>query len=362
MAALDFGIWDQYRYTEIQAAASAADVYESHIRLAQLMEKVGFKQYHTIEHQGSYVGQIASPTVLLAAIAQHTTNLRLGTMIWQTPFHNPMRLAQEITMLDNLSRGRVEFGTGIGIHEHEFIRWGMDFTERQKMGEEALDIIKMAWTQERVTYHGKYWQFEEALPAPAPYQKPHPPIWAAAHSPRALAFAARNNYDVAQNIDIDSNMVKKFDYFRQVWKECGHPGPMPRTLLMRTIYVAETDEKARAEAEAHVPIDFSLGREFVINTRVGMGTSPRGVGNEITPDIQERGRVFREVGKSYDFAVDNGIAVVGSPETVIKKIKEQQESMGLNVYIGNFHVGAMPMEQVTKSLKLFGEEVIPAFK
>lgn len=183
MAKLEFGIWDQYRYTELQAAASAADVYESHIRLAQLMEQVGFQHYYTIEHQGSFVGQIPSPTVLLTAIAQHTATLRLGTMIWQLPFHNPLRLAQEITMLDHLSRGRVEFGTGIGIHEHEFIRFGLDFSERQKMGEEALDIIKMAWTQERVTYHGKYWQFEEALPCPAPYQDPHPPIWAAAHSP-----------------------------------------------------------------------------------------------------------------------------------------------------------------------------------
>jgi alkanesulfonate monooxygenase SsuD/methylene tetrahydromethanopterin reductase-like flavin-dependent oxidoreductase (luciferase family) len=117
------------------------------------------------------------------------------------------------------------------------------------MSEEALDIIVKAWTQDEVTYQGKYWQFDEALPVPKPYQQPHPPIWVAAHSPSALEFAARHNYHVSQNIDVDAVIAEKFDYYRRVWRECQHPGPMPRTFLTRAVHVAETDAIARAEAE-----------------------------------------------------------------------------------------------------------------
>lgn len=361
MNKLEFGIWDQFRMWEMRQFVTAADAYERHIQQAQLAERVGFRHFFTIEHQGSHVGQITSPSVFLAALAQHTSTLRLGTMIWQLPFHNPMRLAQEVAMLDHLSRGRVEFGTGIGVTEHEFLRWGVNFYDRQEMGEEALEIIKQAWTQDRVTYEGKFWRFDEALPAPKPYQQPHPPVWAAAHSPRALAFAARNNYDVAQNIDTDENMVEKFAYYRQVWRESGHPGPMPRTFLMRTIHVAETDAKAREQVEPYLLGSYRLGRDLIEQTRVGYGTSPRGVGLEDTHSIRERGRVIRAMRNSYDFWVESGVGVIGSPETVIRKIKEQQASMGLDVYAGSFHIGAMPYDLVDKSIELFGKEVIPAF-
>ena len=97
-------------------------------------------------------------------------------MVFPLPFHNPLRLAQDNAMVDQLSRGRVEFGVGTGPREHEFTRWNLPFSERRAMAIEALEIIEKAWTEESVTYEGKYWQFDEAIPLPRPYQKPHPPI------------------------------------------------------------------------------------------------------------------------------------------------------------------------------------------
>ena len=167
MDRLEFGVWDQMQTYEVMQAATAAEVYEKHIRQAQLMERVGFEYYWTLEHQGSYVGAVTSPQMFLLAVARHTESLRLGTMIWQLPFHHPIRLAQDVAMLDHLSGGRVEFGTGIGVHEHEFMRWGLDFYSRQEMSEEALDIIELAWRGDgTVTYEGKYWQIDEALIEP----------------------------------------------------------------------------------------------------------------------------------------------------------------------------------------------------
>src|SRR4030095_14835504 len=135
-----------------------------------------------IEHQNSPVGRCTAPTVYLTAVAMRTSKLRFGGMIWQLPFYNPMRLAQEVAMLDQLSHGRVEFGTGIGVHEHEFIRWGMDYYQRAAIADGVVDVVRRAWTLDEFTFHGKYFNFEEALPQPRPYQQPHPPIWAAVHS------------------------------------------------------------------------------------------------------------------------------------------------------------------------------------
>lgn len=362
MDRLEFGVWDQMQTYEVMNAASAAEVYEKHIRQAQLMERVGFEYYWTLEHQGSYVGAITSPQMFLLAVARHTESLRLGTMIWQLPFHHPIRLAQDVAMLDHLSGGRVEFGTGIGVHEHEFMRWGLDFYARQEMGEEALDIIELAWRGDgTVTYEGKYWQIDEALIQPPPLQQPHPPIWAAVHSPRAIDFAAQRGYHMAQNIDTDESMAQKFADWREAWKGYGHEGPMPRQFLMRVVHVAETDEQAHEQARAYLLEANTLGRELVTSSRLGFGSHPRGMGHEDSEDIRERGRIFRECSRSYEFWLDNGIALVGSPESVARQIAEGREKIGYDHFAGKFHIGRMPHDMVESSLTLFGQEVIPAF-
>ena len=362
MNQLEFGVWDQMQTYEVLNAYSASDVYETHIRQGQMMEKAGFGYYWTLEHQGSYVGAVTSPQIFLTALARHTEHIRLGTMIWQLPFHHPIRLAQDVAMLDHLSHGRAEFGTGIGVHEHEFMRWGMNFYDRQEMVEEALDIIELAWKGDgTVTYEGKFWQINEAIVQPSPYQKPHPPIWAAVHSSRAIEFAAKRGYDMAQNIDTDESMVKKFAEWRKLWSSAGHKGPMPRQFLMRVVHVAETDEKAHEQAKRYLMEANSLGRELVASSRLGFGSNPRGMGSEQTEDIQERGRIFRECAKSYDFWIENGLALVGSPETVIRQIAEGREKIGYDHFAGKFHIGKMPHPMVEDSIKLFGEEVIPAF-
>src|ERR1700731_3917470 len=160
MAGLDFAFWDVLQTPD--RGAGVADDYDDHIRLAQRIEALGWHSYFVIEHQNTPQGT-SSPSVYLTAVARETSTLRLGAMMWQLPFYHPLRLAQDVAMLDQLSRGRVEFGTGIGVHEHEFIRWGMDFYQRAAVSEEVLAIVKMAWTQDEVTYKGKYFQLDEAL-------------------------------------------------------------------------------------------------------------------------------------------------------------------------------------------------------
>jgi alkanesulfonate monooxygenase SsuD/methylene tetrahydromethanopterin reductase-like flavin-dependent oxidoreductase (luciferase family) len=355
MGKLAFGLWDSFGVHEMSRSTVAADIYEQHIREVQLAESLGYSSYFIIEHQNSHVGQITAPSVYLCAVAQHTSRIRIGTMIYQLPLHNPLRLAQDAAMLDHLSRGRLEFGAGLGTHEHEFMRWSMSFAERRAMGDEALEIILKAWTEETVTHEGKYWQFDEALPVPKPYQQPHPPVWYAAHSQTSLEYAAKHNFHVAQNLDVDEVIAEKFELYRQVWRQYTHPGPMPHMFLMRAVHVAETDEIARAEAERPLLESEGLGVRGIGQTRIGFRGNP----DTITRSARARGTPEQRA--SYDWWIDNGLALVGSPETVRKKLEEHQRLLGYDVFCANHRIGTMPLEQVVKSLKLFGEEVIPAF-
>lgn len=363
MGTMEFGAWGSVKHYEIDNdyGGVAANAYEDHIRQARLMDELGYGYYWIIEHQASYVGGITSPTVFLTAIARSTERIRMGAMIWVLPFHNPIRLAEEVATLDHLSHGRVEFGTGLGTHEHEFIRMGLDYYTRREVSDEALEVIEKAWTQPEVTHHGRFFNFEEMLPRPWPFQKPHPPIWSAAHSMRAFEWAAEHNYDVATNISTDAQLVDKFNFYRKVWKECNHPGPMPRQMLVRAVHVAETDQKAREEVEPYLQESMGLGSEMVKNTRIGMGTDPRGKGTDNTRYTRANGQIFAQARKSYDFWIENGLALVGSPETVARQLQEKQDMLGINMFAANHHIGRMPTELVDKSIKLFAQEVFPAF-
>jgi alkanesulfonate monooxygenase SsuD/methylene tetrahydromethanopterin reductase-like flavin-dependent oxidoreductase (luciferase family) len=366
MTKIDFALWDAVGGYS-RRDENMADVYDRHIRLAQDLDEAGWHSYFVIEHQNSPLGRITSPNVFLTAVARATKNIRIGAMMWQLPFYHPIRLAQDVAMLDQLSRGRVEFGTGIGVHEHEFIRWGVDFYQRAAMAGEVLDIVKMAWTQDEVTFKGKYFNFDEALPQPKPFQKPYPPIWAAVHSDPALEFAAKNNYHVAQNLDTDAVIARKFEHYRKVWRECNHPGPMPRIFLMRQVHVAETDAKAHEEAK-----QFLVAREGgavpvgggpIEKTRIGWGNHARGMGRDSErPDDKARGETMRLARESYEYNLDNGLAIVGSPQTVIEKLEAAKKLIGFDIFCTNHEIGAMPSDMVSNSIKLFSKHVVPAFK
>jgi len=366
MAQIDFAFWDAvggYSTTN----TPMAEVYDEHIRLAREIEEAGYHSYFVIEHQNSPIGRITAPSVYLTAVARATSKLRIGAMMWQLPFYHPIRLAQEVAMLDHLSHGRVEFGTGIGVHEHEFMRWGVDFYQRAAISGEVMQVVKMCWSQDEVTFNGKYFHFDEALPQPKPFQKPHPPIWAAVHSDAAVEFAAKNNFHVSQNLDTDEVVARKFELYRKIWRECGHAGPMPRIFLQRQVHIAETDEKAHEEARTYIAAReggaVPVGGGPLEKTRIGWGTHARGMGRDSErPDDKARGETIFRAGRDYDFNLASGLALIGSPETVIAKLKEGKKRIGYDIFCTNHEIGRMPKELVRNSIRLFGKEVVPAFK
>jgi len=368
MSKLALGLYDVFSPAVIAEAPVVADVYDAHIRIAQEAEALGYQYYFSIEHQTSPISYLSAPNIYLTALARHTSAIRFGVMIYQLPFHHPIRLAQDAAMLDHLSRGRLEFGVGTGVSPHEFIRWNVPFERRREMSEEAIAVILQAWTEDSVTYDGEFFQFVEVMTTPRPYQQPHPPVWFAAHSAASFEYAARHNFHVSQNIDIDPVIAEKFATWRQRWKEYGHPGPMPRAFLTRHVHVAETDEQAKEEAAAHLatprmadPAFSAAAQARLAQVGIEPGPENRYVSEEGTPERLELRRVFRERSRSYDFWIDNGLALVGSPETAMRKIKEQHDLIGHDVLCTQHGFGNLAPELVHKSITLFGKEVIPAF-
>ena len=355
MAKLEFSILDPFHGFEFDGCTNAADVYEQHIREVQMAEELGYRSYFVIEHQSATVGQITTPTVFLTAVAQHTSAIRFGAMIFPLPFYHPVRLAQDAAMLDHLSRGRLEFGMGLGTSPHEFTRFNLKYTERRERSEEAMDIILQAWTGDSVTHQGKYWTFDEALPVPKPYQTPHPPVWVAAHTAPSFEYAAKHNFDVAQNIDVDPVIAENFELWRRLWKEQGHPGPMPRTFVTRAVWVAETDKLAKEQAEHGLVASFTLGSQKIRDSRIGFGV------REGYNRRSELDRVFQGMATSYDFWIDNGLAYVGSPDTVARQLQDAQQRLGFDIFCANFHFAPVSGEAVQKSMRLFANEVMPAF-
>jgi alkanesulfonate monooxygenase SsuD/methylene tetrahydromethanopterin reductase-like flavin-dependent oxidoreductase (luciferase family) len=355
MAKLEFGLFDPLHGHEF-SSTNPAEVYDEHIRHVQQAEQLGYKYYFIIEHQTASVSHMTAPTVYLTAVAQHTSSIRFGPMIFPLPFYHPIRLAQDVAMLDHLSRGRVDFGMGLGTSPHEFTRWAMQYSERRERSEEAMEVILKAWTEETVTHSGKYWEFDEALPQPRPYQQPHPPVWVGAHTAPSFDYAAKHNFHVAQNIDVDPVIAENFKYWRTAWQKQSHSGPMPRAFLTRAVHVAETDAKAREQAEPGLLVSLNAGSEKIRDSRIGFGRRD-GYGR-----ASELDRVFEGMSKSYDFWMDNGLAFVGSPDTVARQLEDSQKRLGYDTFCGNFHFGPMNGKLVEKSIELFAKEVAPHFE
>jgi alkanesulfonate monooxygenase SsuD/methylene tetrahydromethanopterin reductase-like flavin-dependent oxidoreductase (luciferase family) len=221
------------------------------------------------------------------------------------------------------------------------------------MGLEAMEIVLKAWTQEKFSHDGKYWHLKDASPQPRAFQRPHPPVWVGGHSEASFDYAAAHNFNLAQNIDVERRASEKFAYFRDAWHKHNHPGPMPQLMLVRHVHVAETDAQARAEAERWM-LDGLIGLDGVKRAK-----SLRV--EEATPQMLETARVYLKTAESYDFWLEEGLAFIGSPETVAREIAAQQDRMGYDILLAQHNIGNMPHALAHRSIKLFGERVIPAF-
>jgi probable F420-dependent oxidoreductase len=163
-----------------------ADPYRETFDLAVIAEEAGFDTV-TIGHHHFMPGNMSDPLTFLAAVAARTSRIRVGTGIFQLPIHNPVRVAEQVATIDQLSGGRVSLGVGMGWWPLEYDVHGSNFKERGARMEEALTILRLVWENENTSFEGRFWSFPELTVQPRPVQQPHPPLWVAGVAPAAVA-------------------------------------------------------------------------------------------------------------------------------------------------------------------------------
>src|SRR5262245_29659582 len=176
---MEFGIFDHLDRSDLPLA----DYYEERLQLVEAYDAAGFHAYHLAEHHATPLGMAPSPSVFLAAVAQRTRKLRFGALVYAIPLHHPLRLIEELCMLDHLSGGRVDMGFGRGSAPIELEYYGANPADAPDVYTEGVELILQGLTQEVLNFRGKRFTFTDVPMEMKPLQQPHPPIWYGVHSP-----------------------------------------------------------------------------------------------------------------------------------------------------------------------------------
>ena len=240
---MKFGILQFFSWPERRLALPT--VYERALERIEIMDRAGYDAVWLTEHHFNDYSVCPSIPVMGAYAAARTRKLRIGTGVTLAAFYHPLRLAEEIALLDILSGGRVNWGAGRGFDPREFRTFGVLVEESQARFREAVDIVIRAWTEERLTYRGRFFSFDDIEVLPKPLQRPHPPAWMAAGSLDAAAWAASVGYSILigpHTTHVETGQQREF-YLQQLHKH-GHSAKGREIPITRFLAIAPTDAEA----------------------------------------------------------------------------------------------------------------------
>ena len=314
------------------------DHFEARLRFVETLDQVGFYSYHVAEHHGTPLGFAPSPNIYLSAVAQRTRQLRFGPMVYVAALYHPMRLAEEICMLDQLSGGRLQVGMGRGAVAIEQEIYGIDPETTAKRYEEARDIVLMALTSTKVDFAGEFFQVRDFPMVLRCLQQPRPPLWYGLGHPEGAVWAAA----VAANvISLRPAAVARvaLERYRQEWQSLGRVAPdLPFMGVCRHVVVAETDAEALAAARTAFP-----------HWRASLASlwDRRGVAFPVPMPTQ------------WDELQAKGMAIAGSAASVAAYVREENAAASGNFFLCQMMFGDMPLEFAQHSARLFAFEVAP---
>jgi alkanesulfonate monooxygenase SsuD/methylene tetrahydromethanopterin reductase-like flavin-dependent oxidoreductase (luciferase family) len=335
---MKFGIFDHID----DAGVPLGQLYAERMRIAEAYDRAGFYGYHVAEHHITPLGAAASPALIFAALAHRTTNLRFGPLVYLLPFYHPLRLIEEVCMLDQMSGGRFLLGVGRGVSMYETAAYGLDFAKTQAMYHEAYQVLLKGLNSDELSFAGEFYKFDKLPMILKPVQKPHPPLWYGVTLPSNSAWPAENHVNIVA-LGLRDNTQAIIKAYREARRSKGFDENGTLIGLSRHIVVADTDEAAMAIARRAYP-RWRQSFRWLFNRH---GTEPRVIG--IYPPA------FDDLVK-----LDNGIA--GSPDTVRKFIARETELNGCNYFVPQMVFGDITLDEALRSIELFGKEIMPAFK
>ncbi len=339
---MKFGIFDHLDIRD----EPLAKTYDERLKLLHLADQAGFHAYHLAEHHGTPLGAAPSPSVFLSAVARETTRIRLGPMVFLLPLYHPLRLIEEICILDNLSKGRLELGVGRGISPIEIGFFGVEPDATHTLFREALEVILKGLSSERLNHEGEHFHFDNVPMALRPVQTPHPPVWAGVGGQQSQEFAA----EIGMNMMVNgptSRIKSLVENVGKLWPERKNRPDLPKSPISspflggaRQIYLADTDREAdetcrEAYDDWYLKL-VKLWREH--NMEAG----------------------FASIFLTYEQAKDAGLIYVGTPDTVRARMADEITETGANYLLLQFAFGNLGHERESRSMRLFIDHVMPA--
>jgi alkanesulfonate monooxygenase SsuD/methylene tetrahydromethanopterin reductase-like flavin-dependent oxidoreductase (luciferase family) len=328
-----FGIFSVVDHYPKELPRTSAQFYDELLEQVEAAEALGFESFWVAEHHFHEYGGIPAPPVWMAAAAQRTRRIRLGSAVVVLPFDNPLRAAEDYAMVDILSGGRLNLGTGSGYLKHEFEGFGIDPEEKRARFDEGLEILLKAWTGERFSYEGTFHRVRQVQLNVLPLQKPRPPVWIATlRADRAAAVGARGfpvmliPYASAETL---AEIAAGVAAFKDAFVRAG--GRREGATVPFGLHTHCAPTTAQARAEAREPMD-----RYV------------------------RTRLYA-VQRPFETLVEQNVVAVGDPEEVIR-VARLYEAAGLTHFLAITNFGGLEHKTVLRSLELLARHVFPSFR
>jgi alkanesulfonate monooxygenase SsuD/methylene tetrahydromethanopterin reductase-like flavin-dependent oxidoreductase (luciferase family) len=337
--------------------------YQQLWRELQLCDELGFDYGFCVEHHfRPDESWMSAPSLYTVGAGARTKRIRLGGMGHIVPLHHPLRLAEEIALADQMLEGRLEVGLVPGISLRYFQPFGVDFASRRDVTLEFVAFMRAAYTDAaRFSFEGKFHRFTDAKLAVNPFQRPHPPLWIETRDPATLEFCAREGINAGYFLVYPrADAAPRYRRFLKQWREAGW-ARKPNIAYCTVVYVDETDEKALANGLAEA------GRAY-------RGFFPAAESAEQLKALQyEHASFFDQRGEpgaaetmrnllDPEWLLAHDRILIGSPETVAKKLEAWAREGVFNTFFGEFNFGDLPEENLMRSIRLFGSEVIPRLR
>ncbi|MBV9135117.1 MAG: LLM class flavin-dependent oxidoreductase [Chloroflexi bacterium] len=341
-APVRFGLFDWLD----ESGRGQGETYEERLRMLELADRLDFYAYHLAEHHATELSTVPSPNVFLSAVAQRTERLRFGSLSYILPLYDPVRLLEEICMLDQLSGGRVELGLSRGSFG-EHIEG--DPEKARAMFNEGLQVMLGGISTGEIDFQGSHYSFAKVITRLRPVQRPYPPLWYPTSNVGSVPWVAGQGLNAVFSVHLAPNFERVAEMVQRYWSEldahADDPGrlnahvPDPKVGFMVHIHVAETDALALEQAKPA----YELFAHNFSYRYVRRGQPER---------YADRRNFEHEIGRTS--------ILVGSPETVRNTLQEMLRQSGANYVVGCFSFGSLTSAQTLNSLQLFASEVIPA--
>lgn len=342
---------------DYRAGRTQREAFDEAFVMAETAETVGFDGVWLAERHFAPPGSTApipsvasAPIVWASAIAARTSRLRVGTAVLVLPLGHPVRMAEEVATLDQLSHGRMDLGIGRSSFPRSYDGYNIPYAESKARFEEFLEVMLLAFTQERFSYSGKYYEFYDVYLVPKPFQEPHPPLRAAATTRDTFRAMGQLGLPIFASLGtaLPEDIAESVADYRAAWRASGHAGEGD-VVLRLPIFVAPTTEQALAQPKDSVLHHCARLQQAMLRSAGA------------TDDARAQ-RAAKLATPTYDDVVQERV-VFGTPEQVIARLHQLRDRLGLTGLIMESNVGGRtPAPDVVESIRLFGREVAPALR